>query len=145
MKDGKKKSVKEKIPCPVCGELFYPTLPTKIYCSRRCLRKMQYQMQKIGQKAPTIPRQIKCVVCGELFEPRSSGNQYCSKECLSKARNARVASSNRKGMIPYRACHDCGKPTYDYRCPECLEKWRRKHNVGVSSEEFVTYNGGEYT
>lgn len=32
-----------------------------------------------------------------------------------------------------RRCHDCGKLTHDYRCPACLRKWRRRHNVSLHS------------
>ncbi len=28
-----------------------------------------------------------------------------------------------------RACHDCGAPTFDYRCPACLTAWRIRHGV----------------
>lgn len=31
-----------------------------------------------------------------------------------------------------RKCHDCGKPTNNYRCPTCLEKWRIKNCVPTS-------------
>ena len=28
-----------------------------------------------------------------------------------------------------RRCHDCGRPTTDYRCPKCWAKIRRKSGV----------------
>ena len=28
-----------------------------------------------------------------------------------------------------RNCHDCGRLTYDYRCPDCLARWRIKHDI----------------
>ena len=28
-----------------------------------------------------------------------------------------------------RQCHDCGRPTHNYRCPACLRRWRDKHGV----------------
>ena len=28
-----------------------------------------------------------------------------------------------------RKCHDCGRLTYDYRCPDCLGLWRIRHGV----------------
>lgn len=28
-------------------------------------------------------------------------------------------------------CVDCGKPTPDHRCHDCLMKWRMKHGVGL--------------
>lgn len=38
-----------------------------------------------------------------------------------------------------RVCHDCGKPTNDYRCPTCLHKWRVKHGVtsGYVDDDMV--------
>ena len=31
-----------------------------------------------------------------------------------------------------RKCHDCHKPTWNYRCPECDAKHKRKHGVTES-------------
>ena len=28
-----------------------------------------------------------------------------------------------------RKCRDCGRPTYDYRCQDCLAAWKFKHHV----------------
>ena len=36
---------------------------------------------------------------------------------------------------PRRRCHDCGRPTPDYRCAECLKKWRQKHGVSIHADE----------
>lgn len=41
----------------------------------------------------------------------------------------------REGLVYGRRCHDCGKPTSDYRCPRCLTRWRRKHNVPDGGDE----------
>lgn len=42
----------------------------------------------------------------------------------------RLPKPNGKNM---RKCHDCGKPTTDYRCPKCWAKLRAKH--GYSAED----------
>jgi len=34
-----------------------------------------------------------------------------------------------------RRCHDCGKPTTNYRCPKCLSAWRRKHGISENIRE----------
>ena len=34
-----------------------------------------------------------------------------------------------------RRCHDCGRPTSDYRCPACRAKWKRKWNVQPNADE----------
>ena len=47
-----------------------------------------------------------------------------------------------------RKCHDCGRPTWDYRCAECLKIWREKHDIpqnpDYSAEDFfrASYRGG---
>lgn len=33
------------------------------------------------------------------------------------------------GCAGARRCHDCGAPTFDYRCPACRKKWQLKHGV----------------
>ena len=33
-----------------------------------------------------------------------------------------------------RKCHDCGAPTWDYRCQECQSKWRTKYDVPQNSD-----------
>ena len=39
-----------------------------------------------------------------------------------------------------RQCHDCGKRTNNYRCNECLEKWRIKHEVTPNAVEYEPTN-----
>lgn len=34
-------------------------------------------------------------------------------------------------IVPGRVCHDCKRPTSDYRCPTCLARWRARHGVPV--------------
>lgn len=38
-------------------------------------------------------------------------------------------------LTPIRACHDCGRPTPDYRCPECWRKLRLKAGLDAQSSE----------
>ena len=35
-----------------------------------------------------------------------------------------------------RRCHDCGKPTPDFRCPECWRKLRRELDCGIE-DDFI--------
>ena len=35
-----------------------------------------------------------------------------------------------------RKCHDCPTLTWDYRCPECTAKWRKKHGISPSETEI---------
>ena len=43
--------------------------------------------------------------------------------------SAMDANEFSKMLRPSRRCHDCGRPTDDYRCPDCRRAWRLKNNV----------------
>ncbi len=45
-----------------------------------------------------------------------------------------------KRVIHSRKCHDCKRPTSDYRCPRCLRKWRIKHGVAESGREDLSFD-----
>jgi len=42
---------------------------------------------------------------------------------------ARCCAKEKPLQVGMRHCHDCGKPTTDYRCPKCLSAWRRRHGI----------------
>jgi len=42
-----------------------------------------------------------------------------------------------------RRCHDCGSPTWDYRCPKCRAKWRAKNGAGALYDAAAGFRGGE--
>jgi len=55
----------------------------------------------------------------------------------------RRSSQERKrpDMLSRRRCHDCGRPTTDYRCPACLAAWRRRNGVpGAGGEADEGYS-----
>lgn len=33
-----------------------------------------------------------------------------------------------------RKCHDCGRPTYDYRCARCRRKWQIRNDAPSDAE-----------
>ena len=35
-----------------------------------------------------------------------------------------------------RACHDCGRPTWNYRCHDCDTKHKKKHGVTGSANDY---------
>lgn len=43
-------------------------------------------------------------------------------------------------VAPSRKCHDCKRPTNNYRCPACLSKWRAKYGVRTDGGEAHTYH-----
>ena len=52
------------------------------------------------------------------------------KACASRAWRLRGADPSARPLAPgQRRCHDCGRPTSDYRCCACQARWRRRHGV----------------
>ncbi len=47
-----------------------------------------------------------------------------------------------KELKPSRLCHDCKKPTNDYRCPDCQNLWRKKNSItGCGDTSFDVIYG----
>lgn len=47
-----------------------------------------------------------------------------------------------KELKPSRLCHDCKKPTNDYRCPDCQNLWRKKNCItGCGDTSFDVIYG----
>ena len=98
----------------------------------------------------------RCAVCGKTYLVTRPGQLVCADELcqqvvLREAQAIRALQGGRKGKaIPVRderklalaekrgqalrKCHDCGKPTPDYRCPACWRKLRRKLGCPVEEE-----------
>lgn len=45
---------------------------------------------------------------------------------------SRSRGAHMRGGVYTRRCHDCGRPTTDYRCPACWAKLRRKGGYNLS-------------
>lgn len=91
-----------------------------------------------------------CPVCGTSFETGLKYTKYCTA-CreLSPSVRARLMRERRAGKDVFaanyavkcgempaeksgtasRACHDCGRPTTNYRCPVCQKKFRQRHGA----------------
>jgi len=76
-----------------------------------------------------------CSICGEPIDCESikfHNGKFCSLECWEEAREASGASALsfeppkylQEEHVYSRTCHDCGKPTDNYRCDECWAKIR---------------------
>ena len=46
-----------------------------------------------------------------------------------------------EGTNPMRRCHDCKKPTRDYRCTDCRKLWASKHGVVLGCGDLPTEYG----
>lgn len=111
--------------CPICGVKFEAGTNTAKYCPRcRALGSGGRQRLLTGGKAL-------CANCGKEFEGHGNAS-FCGKECHKAwiLRQRRLAKSETAS----RACHDCGRPTTDYRCPACREKFRQRYGVSTNAD-----------
>ena len=98
--------------CVVCGIEFSAKTVNAKYCSRACAN-----VARKGAKYDVKLDTKICPVCGANFTTGRIGKVYCSRRCAKAAERELME----KGEVR-RRCHDCGRPTTDYRCPAC---WRR--------------------
>ena len=98
--------------CVVCGNKF----PTKAVNAKFCSRTCANTARKGAKYDVKLDTKI-CPVCGANFTTARIGKIYCSRRCAKAAER-----QSRGNDVVLRVCHDCGRPTSNYRCPEC---WRR--------------------
>lgn len=142
--------------CPICGKSFDAkgeALPSesqwrrkflKKYCSAQCAAQANtWQASARARYKRALARGIKeeIEVAARILDFYRS--QYVcdpvllglSAEMLApvpKTSAKKKPGRKRKDsgeMGGTRRCHSCGRPTSNYRCPECLKKWRKKHGV----------------
>ena len=133
----KRKTMKQYV-CPKCKKNFYKKNPFQTFCSE-CIEE-----GKAGGYCYHI-----CHRCGEPFKVRlrADGKQSyesvcneCKEKRKTEAAAARKEIANTYIKMKKRRCHDCGTPTYNYRCEKCREKWQKSHNVSLSSSDFEYYS-----
>lgn len=88
--------------------------------------------------------QLVCPICGKRFTRRHGTQRYCGRDCAGKAERLQHAEGERGRRKILRAeekaadaavvtgkrrCHDCGRPTSNYRCEKC---WTRRRGFGAS-------------
>lgn len=124
--------------CPICGKEFTKKHSHDVYCSAMCaLESRRRKSAKAREKRAAEPPGMKpCKRCGKLFRHGGKALQFCDDCRDIRAKEQWQAQAERLRQLmaertpkPNRKCHDCGKPTWDYRCPECLKKWRAKNRV----------------
>ena len=99
----------------------------------------------------------RCAVCGRTYLVTRPGQLVCADELcqqvvLREAQAIRALTGGRKERsLPVRderklalaekrgqalrKCHDCGRPTYDYRCSECWKKIRAEQDYSYDDED----------
>ena len=85
-------------------------------------------------KKPKVKLEDKiCPKCGESFTPKHFNQIYCSPQC--KEIMPHCSRPQKKPSSGKRVCHDCGKPTTNYRCDECWAKLRRRNGLAIADTD----------
>lgn len=100
--------------CPVCGVRFETTKKYVKYCP-------EHRKKNHAKSSATF-----CIICGEKIDVKNS--RYCSEACRKKAEKRRLEMYSKQNAA-MRRCHDCGRPTTDYRCPACRAAHMKKHSI----------------
>lgn len=90
-----------------------------------------------------------CRYCGTPLHRPNPSNPFCSVWCRTQAiaeglyspgdgESRRAARPMQmRGHVKMRACHDCGRPTVDYRCPQCWEKLRKSLDISTADTNLL--------
>lgn len=122
--------------CHTCGQSF-EVRPYREHLAKYCSRECQsLAFQKNNKKC-------KCKCCGKEFPGRGNAI-FCDKACghafragLSREEWLEEHPQSNQSTLLKRKCHDCGKPTNNYRCSACWEKLRSEYETGGIPEYQV--------
>lgn len=137
-REHKKSIIKTKL-CLYCHKEFNSIRAEHVFCSKSC--RDRYKKEHGGEKSDE-KKECLCPNCGNPFKLAYPRQKYCDSchediELEKKSRQEVADAENvRKkyglSVQKYtRRCHDCGKPTNNYRCDKCWQKWRKKNHVAA--------------
>lgn len=106
--------------CLVCGSEFKPRSWQQHCCCKACAH------ERVRALAQGQVMHVHCLRCNKVFTTMRRKNIYCSKECEVAAVEQNQIVKFGGDYHPWR-CHDCGRPSETYRCPDCAAAWKRRH------------------
>ena len=93
--------------CAVCGKTYLVTRPGQLVCADElCQQVVLREAQAIRAQAG-----------------RGKG------KALPVRDERKIALAEKRPAGSIRKCHDCGRPTTDFRCPPCRAKFRALHGL----------------
>lgn len=113
-----------------CISRWHELSPARTACSRRGRAWTQEEdgiltaMVKDGRTWSEISRRL------SGRSPKSCNSRACT---LGLAKRKPAKREPPVSELSRRRCHDCGKPTTDYRCPQCLAAFRARNGVSLNA------------
>lgn len=126
--------------CLICGKEFeQPSSAPKLYCSDRCMNR-QYNNNLIPPEviAAEKERRRKLISNAQKSpEERRAYNRRKRQEYIQREAEIYAGCDEPK---PTRKCHNplCRNLTWDYYCPECHRRQRRRAGLDVDREETAS-------
>ena len=111
---------------------------TKLVIKNQNLREekeeLEWQLKKMGKLKPKPAAKTEQKT---KQEPEIKQEAKAEAKQVPEPKEAKNELARHKKPDPQdtkRKCHDCGKPTTNYRCDECLQKWRVKNGLSRSTQ-----------
>lgn len=133
--------------CEYCDKEFIPLNAGQLYCSQECREEREAACKRQAQCADIDWLNFKYESLLEKSKNTHNEDQellrhdYNELKPKMKGKDLKAEKSGQfddgeddEAAKGKRKCHDCGKPTYNYRCTPCTAKWKRKHAVSASED-----------
>ena len=89
---------------------------------------MNYYCKTCGTEILSKSRRFCDEICQKAYDWGLSRADYLA---YPEAVQGELDSEESAYLEPDGRCCDCGRPSWDHRCPECLAKWQKAHGVIV--------------
>lgn len=102
--------------CSICNQEFTVYYENSHVCGK-CTRKTENQIKYKREKE------------------KKEKKQKIDTIFLENSEDQDIDVLDEIELEPTRNCHDCGKPTSNYRCNDCWVKWKIKNNIPIYAKE----------
>lgn len=124
--------------CIVCGKEYEqpPSTPVKLFCSEHCLNR-QYNNRLIPPEVVAAEKDRRRKLMGSAQKSPEERRAYNRRKRQEYVRREAEIYAGCEEPQPTRKCHNplCSNLTWDYYCPECHRKQRRRAGLDVDREE----------
>lgn len=139
--------------CEYCDKEFIPLSSGQLYCSPECKLEMKraYRREALCADIDWLNSKYESLLDknkkqhGKDYEllrhdylvthDYNELNKEIKDNDLTAEKSGHLdAGEDDEAAKGNRKCHDCGRPTYNYRCTPCTAKWKKKHAVSMSDD-----------
>ena len=125
--------------CPLCGN-DVPLESKRIFCTQQCHDKTFGGFLAHTLIGDIIEAKIVNSVKDFINKKQSGASLIDDSTEITEINPSITCKNFSENSIFERRCHDCGKPTYNYRCRDCYLKWKIENKLGLTDVEYRLAN-----